>query len=94
MTVSYKEYNEMKKNFFEKHDFDFKTNTSSLDEYNRYHKEYIFADGAMWYEVMSPEWEEVEAEVKYVKVKVSVKLFRTEFWSSDDATSRYYYEKY
>ena len=94
MTVTYKEYNEMKKNFFAKHKFDFRTDTSSLDEYDRYHKEYIFSDGAMWYEVMSPEWEEAEVEVRYVKVKVSVKLFRTEFWSSDNAESNYYYDKY
>ena len=47
MTVSYKDYFETKKAFFEKHGFDFTTHTSSMDEYDRYHKDYIFEDGAI-----------------------------------------------
>lgn len=28
------------------------------------------------------------------KVNVKVKMFRTEFWNTDDASSKYYYERF
>lgn len=55
MTVKYEEYRHDKQAFFKKHDNDFTIHTSSMDEYSRYHKEYMFADGATWYECYSPE---------------------------------------
>lgn len=97
MTVNYNEYSNDKKAFFSKHDNDFNTFTSSMDEYGRYHKEYVFSDGAIWYELMRPEYvtEDIELEVKGVKVKtqIKVKLFRIEFWSTESG-SKYYYEKF
>lgn len=98
MTVNYEEYRKIKKNFFNRHNGEFKTFTSPMDKYGTYHKEYVFEDGATFYEVMSPEFasKEVEVEIKMVKIvsNVEVKLFKTEFWSSDDAVSRCYYEKF
>lgn len=94
MTTTYNDYIEVKKAFFKKHNNEFTTHTSSLDEYNGYHKEYVFEDGAIWYEVNSIEYVEYEVEVKMVKIKEQAKMLRTEFWSSDDARSSYYYERY
>lgn len=98
MTVKYEEYIQDKQAFFNKHDNEFTIQTSSMDEYSRYHKEYIFDDGAIWYESYSPEWftQTVEVDVKGVAIKtdVEVKLFRTEFWNTDNSSSKYYYEKY
>lgn len=94
MTVLYKEYAESKMAFTRKHNHDFKVKTSPMDEYEVYHKEYVFADGAVWYERMAPTYRDVEVEVELVKMTVTIKLFETEFWSSDDATSRKYYEKF
>lgn len=94
MTVSYKEYNEDKKRFFKKHKNDFQCETSPMDGYGRYYKVYSFADGAQWYENMSPTYETAEVEIKMVTVKVEVKMFRTEYYSTDDSTSKYYYEKF
>ena len=93
MTVTYNEYRNDKQKFFKKHKNDFNTYTSPLDEYNRYYKTYTFADGAIWTEVMSTEWETAEVEVKKVKVTVEVKMFRTEYYSTE-TPSKYYYEKY
>lgn len=93
MTVSYKDYNEEKRKFFEKHKNDFKCNTSSMDEYGRYWKDYIFSDGAVWYEAMCSEYVRETVEVKKVNVTVEVKMLRTEFWSSE-CGSKYYYEKF
>ena len=45
MTVKYEEYIQDKQAFFNKHDNEFTIQTSSMDEYSRYHKEYIFDDG-------------------------------------------------
>lgn len=92
--TDYNTYKEMKMAFIKKHHGDFTIHTSSLDEYNRYHKEYVFTDGAIWYEIMSPETVMSSAEVKGVRVQFEAKLFKTEFWSSDDAQSRTYYEAY
>ena len=93
MTVTFKEYVEDKKAFFEKHKFDYTVETSSLDEYDRYHKTYSFKDGALWMEIMSPSYEQIEIEIKKVKVTTGITLYRTEYWSSEQG-SKYYYEKY
>lgn len=94
MTVDIKIYDKEKREFFQKHDNDFSCDTSSMDEYGCYHKEYVFEDGAVWYEVMSPEYADYEVEVKLVKIHETIKMFRTEFWSSDNSSSKYYYEKF
>lgn len=92
--VDYKGYEEAKRIFLECHDFDYKVDTSPMDELGTYHKKYICEDGAIFYEVMMPVWEKVTAEVHKCTVSVDVKFFRTEFWSTDDAESSYYYEKF
>ena len=94
MTVNYEQYSNEKKDFFNKHDNDFRCETSSMDEYGRYYKTYIFTDDAIWYEVMGPTYETVEVEVKMVKMNIEVKMFRTEFWNTDDSKSKYYFEKF
>lgn len=94
MTVNYETYNNEKRAFFKKHHNDFTCDTSSMDEYGRYYKTYSFADNAVWYETMSPEYVSQEIEVKLCKVTVEVKMFRTEYFNTDDAKSRYYYEKF
>ena len=94
MTVNYQTYTNEKKAFFEKHNYDFKTDTSSMDEYGRYTKTYMFEDGATWIEHMSPEWVKADVEIKMAKVQVEIKMFRTEYYNTADAESRYYYEKF
>lgn len=93
MTVSYKQYEQERKAFFEKHDYDYRVETSQMDEYGRYYKTYMFEDGAVWYEAMSPTFEKAEVEVQLVKVTVEVKMLRTEYWSTE-TKSKYYYEKF
>ena len=78
MIVTYKEYMEDKQAFFQKHDYIFSEHTSPMDEYGRYYRAYTFEDGAQWFESMSFE----------------VKMFRTEYWNTEDATSKFYYEKF
>lgn len=96
MTVNYKTYDLIKTKFFRKHKHDFKIETSQMDSYGRYHKEYIFKDGAIWYESYSRVEEVVETTTRIheveVKLENTVEFFRTEFWSTDDAESGYYYE--
>ena len=94
MTVNYNTYNEERKAFFKKHHNYFNCETSYMDCYGRYHKVYSFADGAQWHEIMSPEYVSREVEIKMCKVMVEVKMFRTEFWSTDNSSSKYYYEKF
>ena len=93
MTVNYDTYIAEKKAFFEKHDYNYKCDTSSMDMYGRYTKTYSFEDGAQWMELMSDEYVEQEVEVKLVKMNVKFHLFKTEFWSTESG-SKYYYEKY
>lgn len=98
MTVGYKAYEYLKRNFIEKHNCDWTVETSPMDEYGVYYKHYIFEDGAIWYERMAPVYrsKEVEFEVEGLTFKktVEVKLFETEFFNSDRATSYKYYEKF
>lgn len=93
MTVTYKEYNEDVRKFFEKHDYDYICETSPMDEYGVYYKTYSFRDGAQWMERMSPEYVEYEVEVKLVKIKEHVKMLKIEYWSTEQG-SKYYYEKF
>ena len=93
MTVCYKQYTEDKKLFFEKHNYNYTLDTSSMDEFGRYTKTYMFEDGSVWYEVMSPTLESTEVEIRFVKIKVEVKMLRTEYWSSE-SSSKFYYEKF
>lgn len=87
--------NEYKKNFIKKHSkADWKVDTSSMDQHGTYTKTYSFSDGAQMIEVNGPCYEEVEFEVKGVKFKQTVKLFRTEIWNTDDPKSVYFYEKF
>lgn len=94
MTVTCNAYNELKKDFFKKHHNDFRIDTGMLNEYDGWNKTYIFEDGAAWYEVYSKVVEPIEVEVRYCKVRGVATLLKTEFWSSDDSKSRYYYEEY
>lgn len=100
-TTTWEEYTKTKKAFIAKHSkiADWKVNTSSLNKYNVYHKEYVFEDGAVFYERMAPVWKKAEAEVEVVPgvvvwIEKDVKLLETEFWSTDNAESYVYYEKY
>lgn len=94
MTVKREEYNNSKEAFFKKHNNDFKCSTSPLCENGKYHKEYVFEDGAVWYEVIGVEYVKTSVEVKFVQVEVEVRLYKTEFWNTDDSKSKYYYEKF
>ena len=70
--VSYKRYSGEKDQFFRSHKNDFRIETSMMDEYGRYHKDYLFEDGAIWHEDMSPVFESATVEIKMVKVSVEV----------------------
>ena len=83
MIVTYKEYMEDKQAFFQKHDNIFSEHTSLMDEYGRYYKAYNFEDGAQWFESIS-----------FAPVEVKVKMLRIEYWNTEDATSKFYYEKF
>jgi len=93
MTVTYKEYQKEKLGFFEQHNYSYQIDTSSMNEYGVYTKFYNFEDGAQWYERMSPAYRTTEVEVEKVLIKVEVKLFETEYWSSQSA-SKLFYEKF
>ena len=92
-TVTYEEYSKELKAFAKKHNEkgDMKV-YSSLWEDDHYHKEYCWEDGATFYEVVDLITEMAEAEVHGIKVKVPVKLYRTEYWSTE-APSKYFYER-
>lgn len=96
-TVSYETYRADKESFLKKHP-DWTVDTSSMDEYGRYRKCYVTTDGALFVEEMCPVWETAEAEAELHGVKVTVKndikMMRTEYYSTDDSKSRYYYEKW
>lgn len=96
-TVSYETYMADKKAFLRKHP-DWTVDTSSMDEYGRYTKQYMSTDGAIFTEEMYPCWETAEAEVELHGVKVTLKdtiyMMRTEYYSTDDSNSKYYYERW
>lgn len=93
MTVDYNEYANEKKSFFRKHGIVRKIYTTPIDKYDTYAKSYVFEDGAEWSERYSPEEVQEEVEIKKAWATVSVKMFKTEFWSTESG-SKYYYTQY
>lgn len=97
MTVNYETYTSEKQAFIRKHGKkDWKVETSPMDEYGIYYKDYIFEDGAHFYERMAPVYFKQEVEVAHtlVKVEVEIKMMEIEYFDSDNAESRKYYEKW
>lgn len=95
MRMTYKEFEDRKKKYFSKHDFNFTTHTSPMDENGVYHKEYVFADGFIWYERYEKIVRTIITDTEYnCKVKVDIELFETESWNSEDAKSVYLYEQF
>lgn len=94
MIVTYKEYMEDKQKFFKKHGYNFSEDTSPMDQFGMYYKTYTFEDGAHWYERMNPEWVKETFTIKLAPVEVEVKMFRTEYWNTDNSISRFYYERF
>ena len=94
MIVKYDEYIHDRELFFKtKHKSDFRLeNTGSSAEY--YRKTYSFEDGAVWYEVSRKIYEEKEIEVYLCSTRVTVELLETEYWNSDNADSKKYYENW
>ena len=93
MTVNYEVYNSDKQNFFNKHNkSDWRVDTSPMNEYGVYFKNYYFDDGAVWSERMEIKSIPTEVEVKMVKVAVEVELQEIEYWSTE-TPSKCYYER-
>ena len=82
--------------FIKKHDCDYQIHTSNLSENGTYHKEYIFNDGAILYEVNTiiTELKEITFEVNGLQYNKTVEVLqnRTELWTTDDAHSVYFYD--
>ena len=87
-----REYWDKKMAFFKKHPMD-TVHTSPMDSYGCYSKTYVCEDGAQWFESngIVPVTERVV--VRGVSVEVTVKLFRTEFWNTEEAGTGVLYEE-
>lgn len=89
---TFQEYMTQKAEFFKRHgecyvhDHGMKSNDS-------YFKSYDFADGAKWCELSGPVIENTTVEVRGLKVRTAVKIFRTEYWSTE-ADSQFFYDLY
>lgn len=95
--VDYDTYETDKLNFFRKQNYGHTRYTTPLTN-GEYHTNFIFENGAVYYEHCSTVYETVSVNtiVKGVKVTLTqnVKLFRVEYWTSEDAHSKFYYSKY
>lgn len=91
-TVDFKTYYEDRCEFNKKHG-NYRVEDYGMTSDDTYRKELIYDDGAIFYEVCRPVYEEAEVEVKGIKIKVKVKLFCTEYWSTEFG-SKYMYERY
>lgn len=85
-------FNEDKNYFFTRHNWDYEIRTSPLENDGSYIKTYSFADGANWYEKVSPLETVVTATSHGVQFDAKVKLCKTDYWSSDISRERTYFE--
>lgn len=93
MTVNFEEYQKDLKRFCKKHNQngECKIETSPMIN-NCYHKNYIYDDGSNFTEINEIVVEEVEVKVHGIFIKVDVQLWRTEYYSTDDSKSKYFYQ--
>lgn len=91
MIVTFNEYESDKKEFFRKHHNDFHVDVHGTSAEN-YAKNYNFSDGSTWYEVMTRKEICETVEVYKCNVRVKLDMFQTEYWNSDDSTSKFYFE--
>lgn len=92
-TYNYNDYTTDFTRFCKEHGCLDTVHTSSMEN-NGYHKEYIFKDGAIFHEICQKVVEKVEVIVHNVLVPATVTLFRTDWFSSDDFRSKFYYETF
>lgn len=92
--TTYEQYMEELTKFSQKHN-----NKSELTIFtspmvdNKYHKDYSWTDGANFYEENELITEMVDVTIHGITIKVAVEFWRTEYWSSEDSSSKYYYSK-
>ena len=94
-TVTYKEYMEDLQKFIEKHSkkYDYRVETSPFVD-NRYHKEYLFEDGATFMEVNNMDVAElVEVQAHGMTFTTEIHFIKHEYWSTDDAVSKFWFER-
>lgn len=90
MTVSFNEYQKDLKDFCKKHTI-IRVETSSLT--NDIYRKYYISDKGCFYEVNSIVEVDAKAVAYEIEVPTKVKLFRTEYWSTDNSVSKYCYER-
>ena len=93
MTVNYETYENEKLAFFRKHEMDYVQNTSEMSA-GMYHKEYVFSDGAIFYESMMKVEEEQIIEAHEIKTKVTVSYMKTEYWTNENCGTNTVYENW
>lgn len=87
--TTFTQYEEEKIAFFKKHNMNYIVHTSGLNN-DSYHKEYIFEDGAVFYE-SSMKVEEVQiVEAHGLKTRVPVTYMKTEYWTSESGSKTFY----
>jgi len=86
------EYYQTIQEFVSKHEIN-KVETSELVN-GQWSKNYYGEDGSAGTEINRIVYENVEVEVKGLKVKVEVKLLETEWFDTDNGKSVYMYQKY
>jgi len=90
--IKMKEYYELLQKFVNNHEVA-NVETSSMIN-GEWNKKYFCEDGAFGTEINRVIYEQVEVEVKGLKIKVDVKLLETEWFDTDNGASIYMYQKY
>lgn len=91
MTVTYDEYMKDLKAFTKKHP-DFTVRTSGFTN-ETYHKSYIAKDGEFTEINEHAHWDEITGTSHGITYTLPVQVIRHEYWSTDNPTSKYWYEK-
>ena len=93
LTMTMSEYNNQKAAFYRKHGKNRGGRERGHVEGETIRKTVLFEDGHVWEEVTEPVYETAEIEKHGIKFIIKLKMYRTEFWNSEDSRSRYLYEK-
>ena len=93
ITTNWEEYQNDLAKFIQKHSkkYDWRVVTSPYEN-GQYRKEYLFEDGSTFTDINYLENEFYEVMIEDLGFSAKIPVIKHEYWSTDNATSKYWYE--
>lgn len=93
ITVTFSEYFKEQMEFANRHIQNGACSYHTKPYGNGFQSTFRWKDGAQWNEITEPVTEEIAVETHGIVVKANAKLWKTTFWSTENAEIKCFYEQ-